>query len=300
MGFSQRRAASRTDQERVRMKMTKSLGAVCALVLCLNGPVMAQDPTADTVVATINGVDITLGHVIVLRQSLPAEYQSLPDDVLFKGLVEQLVQQVAVEQSMGDKITQRDRLKIENDRRNYLSGIALEKVVTGAVTDDALKAAYDNRFKDATPQTEYSAAHILVATEEEAKAIKVKLDGGADFGKTATEVSTDTGSAVNGGDLGWFGPGMMVKPFEEAVIKMKAGEIAGPIQTQFGWHLIQLKETRVAAQPTLDEMRDELAGEVEQAAIAAYLKTLIDAAKVTKPEPGLDPALMRKDDLVAN
>jgi peptidyl-prolyl cis-trans isomerase C len=282
------------------MKMTRTLGAVCALVLCLNGPAMAQDATADTVVATINGVDITLGHVIVLRQSLPAEYQSLPDDVLFKGLVEQLIQQVAVEQSLGEAITKRDLLKIENDRRNYLSGIALEKIVTGAVTEDALKAAYDKRFKDATSQTEYNAAHILVATEDEAKSVKIQLDDGGDFAKLATELSTDTGSAVNGGDLGWFGAGMMVKPFEDAVVGMTAGDIAGPIQTQFGWHLIQLKETRVAAQPTLEEMRDELAGEVEQAAIAAYLKTLIDAAKVTKPEPGVDPALMRKDDLIAN
>ncbi len=273
--------------------------SVCALIIGLGGPAWAQEPTVDTVLASVNGVNITLGNLIVLRQSLPEQYQSLPDDVLYKGLLDQLVQQVAVEQSFDGKFRKQDLLKIENDRRNYLSSVALSKVVTGAVTEEALKAAYDARFKDAAAKTEYNAAHVLVATEEEAKLLKSQLDGGADFAKIAAENSSDTGSAVNGGDLGWFSAGMMVKPFEEAVLKMKAGEVAGPIKTEFGWHLIMLKETRIAAQPTLDEMRDELAAEVEQAAIAAHLKTLTDAAKIERPGDTMDPALMRKDDLLA-
>jgi peptidyl-prolyl cis-trans isomerase C len=282
------------------MRISNGFLAACALLLCLGAPVRAQDATADTVIATVNGVTITLGHVIVLRESLPEQYQSLPDDVLYNGLVEQLIQQALLEQTMGDKVSQHDQLRIENDRRNYLSGVVLQKVVTEAVTDEAVKAAYDARVKNATPLTEYNAAHILVATEDEAKSLKGELDGGADFAILAGAHSTDTGSAVNGGDLGWFGVGMMVKPFEDAVIKMKAGEISGPIQTDFGWHLIKLKETRVAAQPTLEDLRDELAGEVEQKAIADYLKTLTDAAKIEKPATAIDPALMRKDDLVAN
>jgi peptidyl-prolyl cis-trans isomerase C len=282
------------------MKISNGFLAACALLLCLQGPAQAQDATADTVIAMVNGVDITLGHVIVLRESLPEQYQSLPDDVLYNGLVEQLIQQVVLEQTIGDKITRHDQLRIENDRRNYLSGVVLQKVVTEAVTDEAVKAAYDARVNSATPLTEYNAAHILVATEDEAKSLKAELEGGADFATLAGAHSTDTGSAVNGGDLGWFGVGMMVKPFEDAVIKMTPGEVAGPIKTDFGWHLIKLKETRVAAQPTLEDLRDELAGEVEQKAIADYLKTLTDVAKIEKPETALDPALMRKDDLVAN
>jgi peptidyl-prolyl cis-trans isomerase C len=282
------------------MKIGTSFVAACATLLCLHGPAAAQDATADTVVATVNGVDITLGHVIVLRASLPEQYQALPDDALYNGLVDQLIQQVVMEQTLGDKITKRDQLRLDNDRRNYLSGIVLQEVVTKAVTDEAIKAAYDARVKNATQLTEYNAAHILVATEDEAKSLKSELDNGAPFEVLAAAHSTDTGSATNGGDLGWFGPGMMVKPFEDAVIAMKAGETAGPIKTDFGWHLIKLKETRVAAQPTLEELRDELAGEVEQKAIADYLKTLTDAADIVRPATALDPALMRKDDLVAN
>lgn len=282
------------------MKISNGFLAACALLLSLQGPVRAQEASADTVIATVNGVSITLGNVIVLRQSLPEQYQSLPDDVLYNGLVEQLIQQIVLEQTLGGKLTRRDQLRIENDRRNYLSGVVLQDVVTKAVTEEAVKAAYDARVKSATPVTEYNAAHILVATEDEAKSLKADLDGGADFAVLAAAQSTDKGSAVNGGDLGWFGPGMMVKPFEDAVIAMKPGEVAGPIQTQFGWHLIKLKETRVAPQPTLEDLRGELAGEVEQKAIADFLKPLTDAAKIEKPATTLDPALMRKDDLVAN
>lgn len=263
-----------------------ALAAACAL------PAWAQETTADTVVATVNGTDITLGHMIVLRESLPPQYQSLPDDVLFKGILDQLVQQTALELSVTD-LAKRDRLALENDRRGYLSGVALQGVVQGAVTDEALQAAYDAKFKDVAPAKEYNAAHILVATEEEANALKAQLDGGADFAELAKANSTDKGSGANGGDLGWFGLGMMVKPFEEAVVAAEPGKVAGPVKSDFGWHLILVKETRVASAPTLDEMRDELASEIERAAVEAHLKALTDAAQITRPGEGLDPALLR-------
>jgi peptidyl-prolyl cis-trans isomerase C len=263
-----------------------------ALSMGLALPVLAQEPAADTVVAVVNGTNITLGHMIVARESLPEQYKTLPNEVLFKGILDQLIQQTALEQSLADKITKAQTIQIENDRRGYLSNIALEAVVSTAVTDTALQAAYDARFKDAAPQTEYSAAHILVDSEEKANELKTQLDGGADFAELAKANSTDTGSGANGGDLGWFGLGMMVKPFEEAVVAAEIGKVAGPIKTDFGFHLILVNETRVAAQPTLDDLRDELASEIEQAAVEAYVKTLTDAATVEKPGEGIDPAVL--------
>ena len=274
------------------MKNTTGLLAGMALALALAVPATAQDTTADTVVATVNGTNITLGHMLVLRESLPAQYQSLPDDVLFKGMLDQLIQQTTLEQSVPE-LKKRDVLAIENDRRGYVSGVALESVVAGAVTDEALQAAYDTRFKDAEPAKEYSAAHILVADEAKANELKAQLDGGADFAELARANSTDTGSGANGGDLGWFGLGMMVKPFEDAVVGAEIGKVVGPVQSQFGYHLILLKETRIAAAPTLDEMRDELATEIERAAVDAHIKGLMDKAEITKPGEGLDPALLR-------
>jgi peptidyl-prolyl cis-trans isomerase C len=259
----------------------------------LTTPVWAEDaPTADTVVATVNGTAITLGHMIMAREALPDQYKALPPDVLFKGILDQLVQQTALEQSMDGKLTRRDTLHLENEERGYVSARALEAVVRGAVTDAALQTAYDARFKDAAPQTEYNAAHILVADEAKAKELLAQLEAGADFAELAKTNSTDTGSGAVGGDLGWFGLGMMVKPFEEAVVAAELGKVAGPVQSDFGFHLILVKETRVAAQPTLDDIRDELATEIEQQAIEAHVTEVTAAAAVETPGEGIDPALL--------
>jgi peptidyl-prolyl cis-trans isomerase C len=266
-------------------------GAALAVGLAL--PVWAEDaPTADTVVATVNGTAITLGHMIVAREALPDQYKALPADVLFKGILDQLVQQTALEQSMEGKLTRRDTLEIENTKRGYISSRALEGVVLGAVTDEALQAAYDARYKDAKAETEYNASHILVDSEEKAKDLLTQLEGGADFATLAKANSTDTGSGANGGDLGWFGLGMMVKPFEAAVVAATPGKVIGPVKTDFGYHLILVKETRLASKPTLDDVRDELAAEVEQKAIEAHVEEVTKAAKVEKPGEGIDPALL--------
>ena len=259
----------------------------------LTAPVWAEDaPTADTIVATVNGTAITLGHMIIAREALPDQYMALPPDVLFKGILDQLVQQTALDQSMDGKLTRRDTLHLENEERGYVSARALEAVVRGAVTDAALQAAYDARFKDAAPQTEYNAAHILVADEAKAKELLAQLEAGADFAELAKTNSTDTGSGAVGGDLGWFGLGMMVKPFEEAVVAAELGKVVGPVQSDFGFHLTLVKETRVAAQPTLDDIRDELATEIEQQAIEAHVTEVTAAAAVETPGEGIDPALL--------
>jgi|LauGreDrversion4_2_1035121.scaffolds.fasta_scaffold298354_2 peptidyl-prolyl cis-trans isomerase C len=276
------------------MRFLASAALMAGLALPVwTAPALAQDtPTADTVVATVNGTAITLGHMIVAREALPEQYKALPADVLFKGIMDQLVQQTALEQSMEGKLTRRDMLHLDNEKRGYVSARALEAVVLGAVTDEALQAAYDARFKDAAPQTEYNAAHILVADEAKAKELLAQLEAGADFAELAKTNSTDTGSGAVGGDLGWFGLGMMVKPFEDAVVAAEIGKVAGPVQSDFGFHLILVKETRIAAQPTVDDIRDELAAEIEQKAIEAHVTEVTAAAKVEKPGEGIDPALL--------
>ncbi len=268
-----------------------------ALAAVLSGPALAEGETADTVVATVNGTKITLGQMIAMKESLPPEYQGLPDDVLFKGIYDQLIQQEVLAQSVTD-LGPRALATLDNDKRGYVSGLAIEAIVKEAVTDEALQKAYDDRFKDAKPQTEYNAAHILVATQEEADKLKADLAGGADFAELAKANSTDTGSGANGGDLGWFGLGMMVKPFEDAVVGAKVGEVTGPVQTDFGFHLILVKETRVAEKPTLDQLRDELAAEVEYAAIIAKIDELTKGATVTREGETLDPAILKNSALI--
>lgn len=268
-----------------------------ALAATLAAPALAEGESAATVVATVNGTEITLGQMIALRENLPPQYLTLPDDVLFNGILEQLVQQEVLSQSHA-ALSVRDEANVANDRRSYLSGVVIQQVIASAVTEEALQKAYDDRFKDAEPQKEYNAAHILVDSEEKAKELKAQLDGGADFAELARANSTDTGSGAQGGDLGWFGLGMMVKPFEDAVVGAEPGKVTDPVQSDFGWHLVLVKETRIAAQPTLDDMREELAAEIENKAVEAKLAELTGAASVEKPGEGIDPALLKQTGLI--
>ena len=168
-------------------------------------------------------------------------------------------------------------------------------MVAEAVTDATIQAAYDAKYKGAAPLTEYRASHILVVTEEQAKDLKAQLDGGADFAELAKANSTD-GSSAGGGDLGWFGPGMMVKPFEDAVIALQPGQVSAPVQTQFGWHLILLAETRNAAAPPLADVSADLSAELQRQAIEAHVTAITEAAAVTRVE-GIDPTVVRSQTL---
>lgn len=257
------------------------------------------DATAETVVATVNGTEITVGDMIMLRGQLPQQYQQLPDDVLFDGILEQLIQQTALAQNVGDDLNRADKLALESARRSYLAGAALSRVAQTAVTDDAVKAMYDAKYADFKPATEYSAAHIIVATREEAEKIKTAIDGGADFVEQAKEHSTD-GAAQSGGDLGWFGEGAMVAEFETAVKAMQTGEVAGPIQTQFGWHLIKLNDTRQTKAPTLEEAQDELVGAIQRQAAEALITKVVDASKVTRSAEGIDHGVLSNQNLITN
>jgi len=281
------------------MVKRSGLAGAFALMAGLALPALAADPAADTVVARVNNTEITLGHMIALREQLPEQYLQLPDDVLFNGILDQLIQQLTVAQVAEGELSQRDRLVLDNNRRGYLTGAFLDRAAETSVTDEALQKLFDEKYGKAAPGREYHAAHILLETEEAALAIKAELDAGADFAKLAQEKSTGP-SGPNGGDLGWFGPGQMVQPFEDAVAAMKSGETSGPVQTEFGWHVIRLIETRNAAAPTLDEKRDELAQELQQAVIAARLAELGAAASVERLGEGIEPAILKNSGLIDN
>ena len=276
--------------------MTKLSGFCAALALCaaFGLPATAQTaaPTAETVLATVNGVNITLGDVIVTREGLPAQYQSLPDDQLFTGIVDQLVQQEALKQSLGDALSKKSTIAIQGLTRSYLSNEALLAGIKDAVSEAEIQKAYDAKYKDMAPSLEYHASHILVDSEEKAKAILAEIEGGKAFADEAKANSKD-GSAANGGDLGWFGVGAMVKPFEDAVVAAPVGKVVGPIKTDFGWHLILVTETRTKAAPPLADVQDQIAKEVQKAAVEAFIKTTTDKATITRSLEGIDPALIK-------
>ncbi|WP_339637514.1 peptidylprolyl isomerase [uncultured Sulfitobacter sp.] len=265
-----------------------------ALAAAVALPVAAQDePGVDTVVATVNDTEITLGHMLVARASLPQQYQQLPDDVLFKGILDQLVQQTALADSFTGELPPRVTLSIENETRSLTAGEAIEGVMAEDVSDEELQAAYDAQYKDAEPEQEFNASHILVETKEEADAIKAELDGGADFAEVAKEKSTGP-SGPGGGSLGWFGPGMMVPAFEEAVAGMEAGSVSDPVETQFGWHVIKLNETRTGEAPALEDVREELETQVRQTKVQEAIESLTEAAEVDRSAAeGIDPTVLK-------
>lgn len=263
---------------------------------------IAQDdtdaPTAATVVATVNGQDITLGHIIAARATLPDEYQSIPAETLYQGILDQLIQQTALSQSFTSDLPPRVTLLLENEERSLRAGEAIEEQLAGTVTDEDIQSAYDAQYGSIDPQEEFNASHILVETEEIAQAIKEKIDGGADFGATAREESTGP-SGPNGGNLGWFGTGMMVPEFEAAVIALSPGEVSDPVQTQFGWHVIILNETRKAAIPALDDVRDQITADLRSAEIARIIEESTASAEILVPEGlELDPALSAQTELL--
>ena len=280
--------------------MLKHATFIGALALSLaTSSAIAEDATADTVIATVNGSEITLGQMIITRAQLPQQYAQLPDEVLFDGVLDQLIQQQLLADSL-DTTPARVTYAIQNEERSLKAGEAINDITTGAVTDDALQTAYNERYADAKPGTEYNAAHLLVESEEEAVAAKARITEGEVFADVAKDVSTGP-TGPNGGNLGWFGAGQMVPEFEQAVQNMNAGDVSDPVKTQFGWHIVTLLETRNADVPSLDEVRQELFGEVQEAAIQGRLTELTDAATVVTPDEGaFDPTLISNIDLLDN
>jgi len=268
--------------------------------MALGSAGFAQDDapmTSNSVIATVNGKEITLGHVIMLRGQLPEEYRNLPDDVLWEGIVSQLVEQsLLAEQIDGDNLPLEVQLALENELRAQMAAAQIDVVLKRDITDETIEALYQEAVAKMEPTPEYNASHILVETEVEALALVEELEDGKDFAELAAEKSTGP-SGPNGGDLGWFGLGMMVPEFELAVIDMEVGGISAPVQTQFGWHVIKLDEYRETPMPTMDEMRPQLTEQLRQLAVAAEIEALTATAEITKVE-GIDPALMRDITLV--
>lgn len=282
--------------------MTKNIFTALAMTTAIaftSVPAVAQETDLGTVVATVNGEEITLGHMLVLSAQLPQEYNQLPDDVLFDAVLDQLVRQAAIAQGLEGGLSTASELALENQRRTFMATETLNARVEAEITEEKIQAAYDADYANAEPEPQFNASHILVPTEEEALEVKALLDGGADFAETAKEKSTGP-SGPSGGELGWFGKGMMVEPFEAAVLEMAAGDVSGPVQTQFGWHIIKVNETGTVPIPPLEQVRSEIEERLNQAFVESLIAEYSEAAEIVKPETAIDPAVIRDMELLEN
>ncbi|SIS63940.1 peptidylprolyl isomerase [Phaeovulum vinaykumarii] len=280
------------------MPKTAILASALAAMTALGAPAMAETAhaNAETVLATVNGQKITLGHLAALRLSLPAEYRSLPDDVLFNGMLEQLIQQTALAQLAEKNVSVRDQAMLEVDRRAYLAGRILDRTAERAVTDEDLRAEYEARYSSAEPEREYNASHILVETREQAEKIKSDLDGGADFADLARRLSIGP-SGPNGGDLGWFSLGVMVKPFGDAIAAMKPDQVSDPVKTEYGWHVIKLNDTRLTSAPAIEDVREDIENDLRARAVETRVEEVLNESDIQRMADGIDPAVVRDESI---
>ncbi len=230
------------------------------------------------VIARINDSPLYEENLEVVKENLGAE---VPEGRLVSRMVElRLLADRAREKGLDrDPKTQ---ARIQNAIDNQLANAYLvDYMAEMEVSDDDVQAAYDKEMETLGEETQYRAMHILVEDEETARDLIAQLDDGADFGELAKEHSIDTGSGEAGGDLGWFSLDQMVEPFADAVGDLESGQRADdPVETRFGWHIVQLEDTRPMPKPTLDQMRPELEDRARRDAINEMIAELRGSAKV--------------------
>jgi peptidyl-prolyl cis-trans isomerase C len=273
------------------------VAAVALLAACNKAPETATPATTtptSAVVATVNGVSLTRPEFDIYEKNLlrNAKVQSLTPDQQNQVLDDLITMQIMAAQ--GEK----DGLEKDPDTQAQLALLHMrvladaetQKFVKSQTPSDAdLHAEYDTAVSQ-MDKNEYHARHILVATKDQADQVIKKLKSGAKFEDVAKAQSTDTGSKNNGGDLGWFTTSRMVKPFSDAVKSMKKGDISAPVQTQYGWHVIQLEDTRDAAPPPFEQVKPQLTDAVNRKKLQAFVGDLRKQAKIDKKPDALPAA----------
>lgn len=202
-------------------------------------------------------------------------YESLNEDMKKEIIKNVILSDIVLKEAQKARVDQDPEYKkaLEFTANQLMQKYFLEKIIKQAVTEAAIEAEYKKYTESQANVEEYKAAHILVKTEEEAKNIKKKLDGGADFVALAKEYSMDN-NKENGGELDFFMKGQMVPPFEQAVEKLKIGEISNPVKTDFGYHIIKLLDKRKVKVQSLDEMREKIEDDLAGKYIQEYIRKL--------------------------
>ena len=264
------------------MKINHLIIAIVAFsTLSLSPAVFAADAAA-----TVNGKVIKQSWVDFITKDAQARGQK-PSDGMKNAIINELVgSELAYQEAQKQGLDKDPDFKTSSElaNRKMLVNVFLQDFMKkNPVTEADTKAAYED-YKKELGDKEYSARHILVKTEAEAKDVLAQLKKGDDFAKVAKEKSLDPGSKEKGGDLGWFSPAGMVKPFSDAVTSLKKGETtSAPVQTQFGWHIIKLVDTRAAQVPSYDKVKEGLERTLQQRKLEKMMIGLKEKAKIDVP-----------------
>jgi peptidyl-prolyl cis-trans isomerase C len=259
------------------------------LFLAPTAPARAQD---DPVLAKVNGVEIRQSDVALAEEEAGGQLPQMPPDARRDYLVSFLsdmliVAQAAEQQKIADTAEFKRRMTFNRNR--LLMDEMLQKAGKAAVTDEALRSTYQDAIKQTADEEEVRARHILVATEDEAKAIVAELKKGANFEELAKTKSKDPGAAAQGGDLGYFTKDQMVPEFSEAAFKLTKGQVSDPVKSQFGWHIIRVEDKRKKPAPEFDAVKPQLEAYVTRKAQAELVTKLRDSAKVERLDKKDEP-----------
>ena len=253
-------------------------------------PPPAEQPGPGTIVATVGGEVITEADLAFAAEDIGADLNQIPPDQVRAVLLSQMIDLKLMAQASEKAGMQDDELfKL---RLEYLTDRALRRAYTktaisDTITPEVIKAAYDLQIAAIPDEDEVRARHILVTTEEDAKAIKAEIDAGADFAELAKTKSIEPNAAQSGGDLGYFKRAVMVKPFGDAAFAMEVGQVSDPVQTQFGWHIIKIEDRRPAAKPTLEELTQQIGQQLYVTQYRALFDELRKTATIDIPDAAL-------------
>jgi peptidyl-prolyl cis-trans isomerase C len=266
-----------------RLGLALAAATGCLAIVLLAGlPVRAQD--ANPVLAKVNGTEIRQSDLALAEEELgPSLAQMDPatkkDNVLSFLIDMKIVAKAAEDKKVENNEDFKKRLAFTRNRLLMDSLLATEG--KAATTDDAMKKVYEDASKQITGEQEVHARHILVETEDEAKAITEELKKGADFGELAKKKSKDPG-ASDGGDLGFFTKEQMVPEFSTVAFALEPGKISDPVKSQFGWHIIKVEEKRARKAPEFEQVKAQIETYVARKAQADYVAKLREAAKVER------------------
>ncbi len=261
-----------------------------AMVLLAGLPVRAQD--ANPVLAKVNGVEIRQSDLALAEEELgPSLAQMDPatkkDNVLSFLIDMRIVAKAAEDKKVENNEDFKKRLAFTRNRLLMDNLLAVEG--KAATTDDAMKKVYEEASKQITGEQEVHARHILVESEDEAKAIAEELKKGSDFAELAKKKSKDPG-ASDGGDLGFFTKDQMVPEFSTVAFALEPGKISDPVKSQFGWHIIKVEEKRNRKAPDFEQVKGQIETYVTRKAQAEYVAKLREAAKVERMDKPADAA----------
>ena len=260
-------------------------------VLALGGtPAAAQPIDEKVVIVTVNGEPITTGDVAYASEFLGPRLAQIPEQ--FRGRV---IMDILIDRKLFAALGRQGDVQSREAYKNRLAflteealrDIFIEKVMDAEISDAEVRARYDAEIAKLPKTEEMRARHVLLKTEDEAKAVAAEARGGADFAELAKAKSTGP-SGPGGGDLGYFTADKMVPEFSAAAAALEVGAVSDPVKTQFGWHVIKLEDKRMQAPPSFDEVKTSVQRLVLAEKVKARSAELRDAAEI-KYTKGFEP-----------